>query len=62
MATTTMTTQTEQLFDQETQVEAGRPWLAVLVIVLAAVFYLNADIEKRRTDRPTQAPIVQRTY
>jgi len=62
MATTTTMTQTEQGFDQELQVESGRPWLAAIVIVLAVAFYLNADIEKRRTDRPAAKLVVQRNY
>ena len=59
MATTKTMTQTEHSFDQENQIEAGRPWLAALVIILAVAFYLNSDIEKRRTDHPLPKPLLR---
>lgn len=43
---------------QEEEIEKSRPWLAVLVILLAIGLYLGVDLEKRRMSHLRTASLV----
>jgi hypothetical protein len=43
---------------QEEEIEKSRPWLAVLVILLAIGLYLSVDLEKRRMNHVRAASLI----